>query len=323
MLDAQPLALRVFDGTATLRGRADFRDPDNATLRFAVNARGLNGAGRRRRRSHRRRRRAIRRRSSPTPTSASPARCRHWAAIGKRHAHPRRRTRAGAVRRPWQRCAHDAEVAARADAQPAHSMRSGDVALGPGAGLGPQCHARRLRSGLLRPGMARARCAAGSPRAASRATTAASTSPSMRRRLDGRLRGRPLQGRGHFLMHGAATATGAGRLRRRRRADARRQPHRRQGQGGATRSMSMRSFAPLQLNDLLPDGAGTLRGTLEADRRPHGAEHRCRPHRQRPELRRLSRRQRSARRAACRGAAAAASSRSAPAASTSARRSKR
>ena len=45
VLDAQPLALRLFDGTATLRGHADFNDPDNATLRFAVNARGLNWGG--------------------------------------------------------------------------------------------------------------------------------------------------------------------------------------------------------------------------------------------------------------------------------------
>ena len=111
------------------------------------------------------------------------------------------------------------------------------------------------------------------------------------------------QGRGHFLMHGAATAQaqdayegdvalslGGSRI------DAK-------GKVGDTLDVDAR-FAPLQLDDLLPDGAGTLRGTLKLTRRAQRAEHRRRPHRQRPALRRLSRRQRSARTAACRGAAA-------------------
>ncbi|UKE69483.1 translocation/assembly module TamB [Xanthomonas cerealis pv. cerealis] len=44
VLTVAPLQLRAFDGQALLRGTADFRDPDNATFRFSVNAIGLNFA---------------------------------------------------------------------------------------------------------------------------------------------------------------------------------------------------------------------------------------------------------------------------------------
>jgi len=45
VLDVQPLALRIFDGTATLRGTADFTDAENAKFRFAANVRGLTFGG--------------------------------------------------------------------------------------------------------------------------------------------------------------------------------------------------------------------------------------------------------------------------------------
>ncbi|UYB52312.1 translocation/assembly module TamB [Xanthomonas sp. AM6] len=41
VLTVAPLQLRAFDGQARLRGTADFRDRDNATFRFSVNASGL------------------------------------------------------------------------------------------------------------------------------------------------------------------------------------------------------------------------------------------------------------------------------------------
>ncbi|KLD75800.1 translocation/assembly module TamB [Xanthomonas hyacinthi] len=44
VLTVAPLQLRAFDGQARLRGTADFRDPNNATFRFSVNASGLNFA---------------------------------------------------------------------------------------------------------------------------------------------------------------------------------------------------------------------------------------------------------------------------------------
>ena len=41
VLTVEPLAIRAFDGYASLRGRADFTVPENPEFRFAVNARGL------------------------------------------------------------------------------------------------------------------------------------------------------------------------------------------------------------------------------------------------------------------------------------------
>ena len=45
VLTVEPLAVRALDGLATLRGRADFKDPENPKFRFSVNARGLRWGG--------------------------------------------------------------------------------------------------------------------------------------------------------------------------------------------------------------------------------------------------------------------------------------
>ena len=45
VLTVEPLAVQVLDGRATLRGRADFKDPENPVFKFAVNARGLRWGG--------------------------------------------------------------------------------------------------------------------------------------------------------------------------------------------------------------------------------------------------------------------------------------
>ncbi|MFP7726011.1 translocation/assembly module TamB domain-containing protein [Lysobacter sp. D1-1-M9] len=45
VLEVQPLALELLGGQATLRGRADLSDPDARRFRFAVNARGLTWGG--------------------------------------------------------------------------------------------------------------------------------------------------------------------------------------------------------------------------------------------------------------------------------------
>ena len=41
VLTVEPLAVRAFDGLTTLRGRADFKDPENPQFKFSINARGL------------------------------------------------------------------------------------------------------------------------------------------------------------------------------------------------------------------------------------------------------------------------------------------
>ncbi|HYM87104.1 MAG TPA: translocation/assembly module TamB domain-containing protein, partial [Pseudoxanthomonas sp.] len=45
VLTVEPLAVRAFDGLTTLRGRADFRDPENPVFKFSANARGLRWGG--------------------------------------------------------------------------------------------------------------------------------------------------------------------------------------------------------------------------------------------------------------------------------------
>lgn len=45
VLTVEPLAVRAFEGLTTLRGRADFSDPANPIFKFAVNARGLRWGG--------------------------------------------------------------------------------------------------------------------------------------------------------------------------------------------------------------------------------------------------------------------------------------
>ena len=41
VLTVEPLAVRALDGLTTLRGRADFKDPENPQFKFSINARGL------------------------------------------------------------------------------------------------------------------------------------------------------------------------------------------------------------------------------------------------------------------------------------------
>ncbi|MEO6519246.1 MAG: translocation/assembly module TamB, partial [Pseudoxanthomonas sp.] len=45
VLTVEPLAVRAFEGLTTLRGRADFTNPDNPVFKFAANARGLRWSG--------------------------------------------------------------------------------------------------------------------------------------------------------------------------------------------------------------------------------------------------------------------------------------
>ncbi|WP_430540601.1 translocation/assembly module TamB domain-containing protein [Pseudoxanthomonas sacheonensis] len=45
VLTVEPLAVRAFDGLTTLRGRADFKDPENPVFKFSANARGLRWGG--------------------------------------------------------------------------------------------------------------------------------------------------------------------------------------------------------------------------------------------------------------------------------------
>jgi translocation and assembly module TamB len=260
VLEASPLALRVFDGTATLRGRADFRDPDHATLRFAVNARGLQWGG-----------------AKATPKTPAQAAAdtpaivadadlgiagtlQDWAAIG-RATFTRDGERAqvrfdgrGNEARMTVKSLHAQMPAGALDAR-------GEVAWQPALGWDLQATLAGFDPGYFAPEWPGALRGGFSTRGATRddgGLDIAVDAP----RLDGRLRGRPLQGRVRFLMHGAATANAQDAYEGEvaltlggSRIDAR-------GKVANTLDVDAR-FTPLQLNDLLPGGAGTLRGSLK------------------------------------------------------------
>ncbi|MFC5578909.1 translocation/assembly module TamB domain-containing protein [Lysobacter niabensis] len=260
VLEANPLALRMFDGIATLRGRADFRDPDNATLRFAVNARGLQWGGAK---------------ATPkTPAQAAgdtPAiiadadlgiagTLQEWAAIG-RATLTRDGERAqvtfdgrGNEARMVLKTLHAQMPTGALDA-------SGEVAWRPSLGWDLTATLAGFDPGYFAPEWPGALRGGFTTRGLTRDDGGLDITVDAPR-LDGRLRGRPLQGRVRFLMRGAATANAVDEYEGDvalslggSRIDAK-------GKVASTLDVDAK-FTPLQLNDLLPDGAGTLRGTLK------------------------------------------------------------
>lgn len=260
ILEASPLALRVFDGNATLRGRADFNDPENATLRFAVNARGLKWGGAKQ--TPKTPAQAVR----DTPLIGADAdlgiagTLQQWAAIGR--ATLTRDGERAQVR--FDGRGNDARMTLKTlHAQmPTGALdASGDVEWKPALGWNISAVLEGFDPGYFAPdwkGSVRGRF---STRGATRndgGLDVAVDAP----QLGGRLRGRPLQGRGRFVMHGAATPGGQDAYEGDvaltlggSRIDAK---------GEVTDTLDIDAkFDPLQLNDLLPEGAGTLRGTVK------------------------------------------------------------
>ncbi len=259
VLEASPLALQLFDGTAVLRGRADFNDPENATLRFAVNARGLQWGGA----------------ATTAKTPAQAARdtplveadadlgiagtLQAWAAIGRATL-----TRDGEEALVFfDGRGNDAGMTLknlRAQMPSGALEATGDVAWKPALGWNLDAELAGFDPGYFAPEWPGALNGRFSTHGTTRDDGGLDIAVDLPQ-LDGRLRGRPLQGRGEFLMRGAATPA---------------QPDRYEGDvaltlGGSrieargtvanTLDIDAR-FAPLQLNDLLPVGAGTLQGTL-------------------------------------------------------------
>ena len=260
VLDAKPLALRVFDGTATLRGHADFNDPENATLRFAVNARGLTWGG------AKRTPKTPQQAANDTPAIQADAdlgiagTLQHWAAIGNatltregEHAQVRFDGR-GNDARMTLKTLHAQMPTGALDA-------TGDVEWKPVLGWNLNATLAGFDPGYFAPdwkGALRGRFSTRGTTRGDGGLDIAVDAP----QLDGRLRGRPLQGRGRFLMRGAATpqaqdayegevafVLGGSRV---------------EAKGRVTNTLDINAkFQPLELNDLLPDGAGTLQGTLK------------------------------------------------------------
>ncbi|KRD31388.1 pathogenicity protein [Lysobacter sp. Root916] len=263
VLDVQPLALRIFDGTATLRGHADFTDAENGRFKFAVNARGLRWGG-----------------NAPAPSAKTPVTpaaaatpaivadadlgfagtVQAWAAIG--NARIERDKQVATVR--FDGRGNDQRMtlnALQAQMPTGRLDGKGDVAWAPKLGWNFDATLAGFDPGYFAPewkGAVNGKLVTrGDTRADGGLEIAVDAS-----QLGGRLRDRPLQGRGRFLMHGAATgksddafegevalSLGGSRI------DAK-------GKLAQTLDVDAK-FSPLQLNDLLPDTAGSLRGTLK------------------------------------------------------------
>jgi translocation and assembly module TamB len=249
VLTVQPLVVDVLDGRATVRGFANLRDPDNASLRFAVNARGLSWSG-----------------ADDTQKIVASAdfgiagKPDAWAAIGS-----------AALTRDGQRAqlrfdgrgntAHMKLESLTATMPTGKLDARGDLAWSPAldwtldatlAGFDPGYFAAGWNGAI-------------DGKLGSTGTTRSDGGLDLvvdATQLGGRLRGRPLHGRGHFAMRGAATPQGSasysgdvGLTLGGSRIDAK---------GTVAQALDVDvSFAPLQLNDLLPDAAGVLRGTLK------------------------------------------------------------
>ncbi len=259
VLEAKPLTLRVFDGTATLRGRADFNDPENATLRFAVNARGLKWGG------AKTTPKTPAQAASDTPLVEADAdlgiagTLQHWAAIG--HATLTREGERAQVQFDGRGNESRMTLKQLHAQMPSGALdASGDVAWTPALGWNLQATLAGFDPGYFAPewkGALRGRFSTRGVTRGDGGLDIAVDAP----QIDGRLRGRPLQGRGRFVMRGAATkraqdayegevalTLGGSHI---------------DAKGRVTDTLDVDAkFQPLQLNDLLPDGAGTLRGTL-------------------------------------------------------------
>lgn len=281
VLDVQPLALEIFGGTATLRGTADFKDPANARFRFAANARGLTFGGQT----------TVATAAANPPPSVSAAKLqkattqapqaatqevpvaigvdadlgfagtmRSWAAIGD--ATLRRDGEQATVRFDGRGNDERMVLKTLQARMPSGTLDgSGTVAWAPSLGWDIDAKLAGFDPGYF--------AADWKGSVNGRLTTQGRTRDdggleivADAAGLGGRLRNRPLGGRAQFTMHGAGTAGGETAYEGDvaltlggSRIDAK-------GKVASTLDIDAR-LSPLVLADLLPGGAGTLRGTLE------------------------------------------------------------
>jgi translocation and assembly module TamB len=255
VLELKPLVVDVYGGRIVARGRGDFADPDTANFKFSVNVRGLSFGG-------------------PTTTGqsgAAPAigasadfgiagRPSAWAAIGKATL-----TRAGQQARIDFDGRGDADTLSLRTARVA--MPSGTLDATGQVGWSPALHWNlEARLAGFDPGyFASGWDGAVNGNLASTGRTRGDGGLELQaqaQQLGGTLRGRRLDGQASFTMQGPATGQtrtdyegevaltlGGSRI------DAR-------GRVAQTVDIDA-TLAPLQLADLLPGAAGSLRGTLE------------------------------------------------------------
>lgn len=260
VLDVKPLALRVFDGNVTLNGHADFRNPDNASFRFAVNARELQWGG------EKGTAQKAGGAAETSPTIGADAdlgfagTLNAWAAIG--NATLRRDGEQASVQFDGRGNQERMVLKSLKATMPSGTLDgSGDVAWAPALGWNINATLSGFDPGYFAPdwkGSVNGKLATqGSTRSDGGLEVGVDASD-----LGGRLRNRPLKGRGRFAMHGAGNAGGETAYEGDvalslggSRIDAK---------GKVANALDIDAkFSPLVLSDLLPDGAGTLRGTLK------------------------------------------------------------
>lgn len=245
VLRVQPLIVDAFDGRTTLRGTADFRDRNRQRFSFAANARGLRFGG------------------TDAQGDAAPAviansdigiagTLKAWAAIGTARLTRDRQT--ATVRFDGRGDADRFTIKTLRAQMPTGTLdAAGSVGWTPQLNWNLDTTLAGFDPGYFAPGWDGAingRIASKGAQRKDGAFDATLDVPQLR----GRLRGRALDGRGTFALQGnngegeLALALGGSRV------DAK-------GRVGDTLDIDAR-FAPLQLNDLLPDATGNLRGTL-------------------------------------------------------------
>ena len=241
VLTVEPLVVRAFEGVTTLRGRADFKDPANPQFRFAVNARGLRWGD-----------------SAETAIGANAdlgvaGRLAQWAAVGKADF-----VRADEKARVTFDAAGNGEratVKTLSAKMPTGQLDAGgDVAWTPVLKWDMRAKLAGFDPGYFLADWDGDLSGDFSSRGQAREAGGFDATLDLPK-LAGRLRGRPLDARGTFALHGEdgegqlAMTLGGSRVQAK-------------GKIGDRLAVDA-SLSPLHLADLLPTGSGTLQGTVK------------------------------------------------------------
>ncbi len=241
VLTVEPLIVRAFEGVTTLRGRADFTDQQNPVFRFAVNARGLRWGD-----------------NAETMIGGDAdlgvaGQLKDWAAVGT--AQLRRGDEDARVQFDAAGNGERATIKKLLAEMPSGKLEaSGAIGWTPAldwdakatlAGFDPGYFVADWDGNL-----------SGEFSSTGQARQAGGFDATLEvPKLSGRLRGRPLNARGNFALHGEngegdlVLALGDSRVQAK-------------GRVGDTLNVDMQ-LSPLHLADLLPEGNGTLSGTLK------------------------------------------------------------
>jgi translocation and assembly module TamB len=256
VLTVAPLIADVYGGRATLRGTADFTQPEEGKFRFAVNARGFKFG------------------AAPDPArprgAAAPVaigvdadlgiagQVKDWAAIG--NARIARGEQKATVELDARGNSERATLKALRARMPTGTLdANGEVGWTPTLDWNLQAKLAGFDPGYFAPGWNGNLSGQLASKGRQRPPTVAGEADGFDATLDvpalsGQLRGRPLNGRGKFALHGEQGEGDLALSLGNSRVDAK-------GKVGERMDIDAR-LQPLQLDDLLPDAAGTLRGNL-------------------------------------------------------------